>query len=342
MSSSRCLSRKTTPKALLLVVLLLAGALGRAEEPTLPIVTPSWKPAAPAEMDGGVRIEPSPYMAPFQVENGPPVAPPVGLLDNVSGVFGFDGSKEPQDLGINAHLGFRGAVNGGFPLLQDLGVGLQVGTAINYSDNAVGVLKLADGVSTLLESFTTVGLFQRTDFGLNYGAVYDYRYEHYYKDLNFSQWRGQVGYSFTGNDEVGVWGTLRDHGDSVTVAGQPLSLEAINEANLFWRHLWDNEAVTRAWVGMADEHGRFLLVNPGAPPIQHPFVFGGDLYVPLTDYLAIFAEANFITPNDSGVVVATLGLAFYPGGGATRASRSRFAPLLPLGNNTSFSIDLQQ
>ncbi len=81
---------------------------------------------------------------------------------------------------------------------------------------------------------------------------------------------------------------------------------------------------------------------PGESAVRYPVVFGAELYVPLTDNIAIFGEANFITPNDTGTVDATLGIAFYPGAGARRAPRSRFAPLLPLGNNASFAVDLRQ
>ena len=42
--------------------------------------------------------------------------------------------------------------------------------------------------------------------------------------------------------------------------------------------------------------------------------------------VAIFGEANFITPNDTGTVTATFGLAINLGGRAVEASRDRFAP----------------
>jgi hypothetical protein len=272
-------------------------------------------------------------------ETGPKAT---GLLDNFSAFLGLDGSKGPEDLGINANFGFRAAANWGYPLLDTWGLGVQLGTAVNYSSTAVRVLRLVTGNTDRTQSFTTVGLFQRSALGLNWGVGYDFLLEDYYENLHFGQWRGQVGYQVGANDEFGVWGTLRDRGDSATVADFDLHLRPISQANLFWRRIWTNELVTRMWVGVAEGHGRFLLVAPGESPVHHPVVFGADVYVPLNDHLALFGEANFITPNDSGTVTATFGFAFYPAASARTAGRSRFAPLLPLANNPTFALDLRQ
>ncbi len=264
-----------------------------------------------------------------------------GLLENLSGFLGLDGSKGPEDLGINANFGFRAHLNWGYPVLEQAGLGVQLGTAINYSETAVRVIRSIDGVRDRFQSFTTLGLFQRTDFGLSWGFVHDWLSEHYYQGIDVGQWRAQIGYALCCSDELGVWGAWRDRSDRATTGGETFDLRPIGQANLFWKHIWGNDTVTRMWIGLADSHGRFVLVAPGNTPVHHPFVFGADLYVPLTEHLAIFGEANFITPNDTGTVTATLGFAFFPGG-AHHAVRSRFAPLLPLANNPSFALDLRQ
>ena len=71
-------------------------------------------------------------------------------------------------------------------------------------------------------------------------------------------------------------------------------------------------------VYQAAGRGLYMTVAPGSPPTRFPFVFGADVYVPLNNYLSLFGQANFITPNDTGLVTATLGFAFYPGGPGTR------------------------
>jgi hypothetical protein len=264
------------------------------------------------------------------------------LWENLSVFGGLDGWKEPEDLGVNAHFGMRGAVNGGWPLLEEYGIGLQAGTALNYSTNAVRVLRGVDGTHETLQNFTTVGLFQRTDAGISWGAAYDFRFDDYYSNVSFGQWRGQIGYDLCDTDQVGVWGALRDHGDDSSIGRASFELRPITQGAVYWRHVWAGDIVTRGWVGMAEGHGRFLLVAPGESAVHHPITFGADLLVPLTESLAIYGEANFITPNDTGTVDATLGLAWYPGAGAHRTAHSRFAPLLPLANNSWFPIDLRQ
>ncbi|HKI34000.1 MAG TPA: DUF6666 family protein [Gemmataceae bacterium] len=265
-----------------------------------------------------------------------------GWADNLSLFLGLTGSKGPEDLGINANFGFRTAVNWGLPVWEEYGLGVQFGSSLNYSRTAVRVLSMISDTHDRIENFSTAGVFQRSNLGVNWGVVYDFVDERYYSSFTLGQWRGQVGYDVTANDEVGLWGAWREHGANASVDDETFSLRPILQGNIFWRHVWRNEITTRAWVGVAEEHGRFIFVAPGEPPVHHPVVFGADVFVPLTDYLSIFGEANFITPNDSGTVTATFGIAFYPGGGATRAARSRFAPLLPLANNPTFATDLRQ
>ncbi len=305
--------------------------------PEVPLPAPGEpiSPDFPPPIDGDVfHLSPLPENADL---HGPQR---LGCFDDLSLFFGFDGSKGPEDLGVNANFGLRGAFNWGLPIWESHGLGVQVGSAVNYANNTLRVLKSVNGTTDRVQSFTTVGLFQRTDFGLNWGVGYDFLAEDYYRSLTFGQWRGQIGHQIGPNNEVGVWTAIRSFGDSARVAGQSFGLKPITQGNLFWRHIWGNETVTRVWVGLAEEHGRFVLGAPANSAVHHPFVFGADLYVPLTDHFALFGEANFITPNDTGTVTATLGIAFYPGGRAKNTARSRYAPLLPAANNPTFAIDV--
>jgi hypothetical protein len=264
--------------------------------------------------------------------------PEVGLLDNFMFFAGLDGAKGPEDLGINANLGSRIGINWGIPLCQELGLGLQIGAAENFQENAIRVLKPIDGTTQRFQTWVTLGLFQRSDCGFNWGAVYDFRFDDYYRNLTTAQVRMQVGYNFTSSDELGMWGSVRTRDDGVQFEGFDLQIRPMDQGAIFWRHVWANNAVTRIWVGMADSHGRFVLTSPGTPPINNPVLFGADVFIPLTDCIALWGEANFVTPNDTGTVTAFLGLAFTPGT-ANLFGRSRFAPYLPTANNPSFSLD---
>src|SRR5579862_5273901 len=74
----------------------------------------------------------------------PAVAQPASasprVFDNLSLFAGPDGSKQPQDLGINANMGVRFGANWGVPIVDSAKLGVQVGVGFNWSDAAVNVL----------------------------------------------------------------------------------------------------------------------------------------------------------------------------------------------------------
>lgn len=262
--------------------------------------------------------------------------------ENLSFFVGLDGSKQPQDLGVNAHMGGRAHMNIGFALQEELGIGMQLGTGINYHDFAVGAVEAIEGTGERFQSFTTIGVFQRTAGSWKWGFAYDFLAENYYEGINLSQWRGTVSRELTDNDEFGVWFTVSDRGDSATFNTTPVFLETIGQANAFWRHTWASGAETSFWIGAAEPHGEEIILFPVADPTGVQIVYGADLHVPLNDRLAIFGEANFITPSDSGTVDAYLGMIYYPWGDAPSGRSRCFAPLLPVANNPTFSVDLRR
>lgn len=278
---------------------------------------------------------------PQAIENTLHVEPRYPLLDNLSLFAGLDGHKEPADLGVNANFGYRLAANWGLPVSEERGIGIQLGVGFNYSRSALRVLHFLDGTVDHSQVFTTAGIFRRGPTGLNWGIVYDYRFDDYYDRIDSAQWRGQFGIPVGLDNEFGFWGTLRDRSAQAALGPLPVTVRPLNQINFYWRHVWPGEAATRVWLGFTEDHGRFSLFFRGEPNVRHPICFGADFHVPLNESLAIFGEAQFITPNDSGTVTATLGLAWYPGA-ARLAARNRFNPYLPVANNTTMPLDLRR
>ena len=101
------------------------------------------------------------------------------------------------------------------------------------------------------------------------------------------------------------------------------------------------------WIGVAESHGErnlafeALLGDPRQRASGPRVVFGAEINVPLNDHFALFGQGNFITPAYTGTVDSYLGIAFYPGGGAQRARKNRFAAIMPVANSTNFSVDLR-
>lgn len=261
--------------------------------------------------------------------------------ENLSVFFGMDGAKEPIDLGINARFGYRFHINWGLPLVEDWNLGLHLGFGYNQANNAVRVLRVIGASRDIQQTFFSAGIFHRSEMGLNWEVAWDYRADEYFESINTSQWRGLLSVNLNDRNEVGFWGTYRDRIDRAHLGALWFNVKPVNQVNLFWRHTWDMQIVTGMWAGIAEEHGRLLALLPGESAVQHPFVFGADVFVPLSDQLAIWGEAQFITPNDSGTVIATLGVAWYPWGRTTSQPRGAFAPLLPTASNASFTLDAQ-
>ena len=253
---------------------------------------------------------------------------------------GLDGAKQPQDFGVNATMGGRFAANLGIPISQPLGLGAQIGTAINYADNAVQVFERIEGTSERFQNYTTVGLFQRSPSGIRWGATYDFLWQDYFDDFYLGQWRGLLGYAVSPCDEFGTWFTISDQSDHGTFGAIPVHLDPITQGNFYWRHIWASSAETWIWLGVAEGHGEVNVALGDLEPVDECLTFGAEIHAPLNDRLAIYGQSNFITPVDTGTVDAFLGIVFYPGGGAKQGRRRPFMPLLPVASNTTFAVDL--
>ncbi len=271
---------------------------------------------------------------------------PCRWCDNLEVFGGLEGSKQPQDFGTNAQFGGRISANLGIPLLTEAGIGLQVGSSVNLTDNAVQVFDRIEGNRDRVQSYTTLGIFQRTESGLVWALVYDFLYEDYYDNFVLGQWRASLGYQFTQCDQIGAWGTVAqqsDHGNfgpGPVVPAIPVELRPIDQASLYWRHTWENCAQTTVWCGGSPGHGQVDVALGDIHRTGPVVVFGADLHVPLNDHWAIFGEANFLTPCSSGTVDAYLGFAYYFDGTAKGFRQRKWAPVLPVANNTSFATDL--
>ncbi len=275
--------------------------------------------------------------------NRPSRAQTPNILDEITFLFAIDGSKQPQDFGVNANLGGQSGVNWGIPILDEYGIGAQVGTGITASANAVRVFELLGESTGRTQSFTTLGLFQRRDSGFSWGYVHDFLYEKSYDSFHLGQWRIRGSYLLSKNNELGVTSMLHSYGArGVFGNNTSVTLTPIDQGSVYFRHFWETGAQTTAWIGIADKHGENNAVTGPSPGKKYPFLFGADLMMPLTTSFAIYGETNLIMPSDTGTVDAFLGVQWFPGALAFKARRGRYSPLLPLASATSFAVDLGQ
>lgn len=264
----------------------------------------------------------------------------VSVFDTLQLFAGLDGSKQPQDLGINANMGVRLAVNAAVPVLRSRGVGLQVGTALNLSDAAVHVLDQVSSTSRRTQSFTTVGLFQRQPrFG--WSLAYDHLRESYFDEFTLAQLRGNGSVRVAQHDEAGIGVTTPLRHATGMAPGTPVRLDPIGQVTAFERHQWASGARTTLWAGIASGHHNVVLGFPDTSEDRPVFVYGARLDLPLNDRLSITGSGNFLTPAATGTVDAYLGITVTPGRRAT-AARSTFAPALDVANNPEFPVDLRR
>lgn len=327
-----------------LCLALLSSVLGRS---SMAIESES-SPLAAAE-ESSLAIDPSvtavSAVSDYFATHAPASSFPEGdwdWRDTLSVFLGYEGSKQPQDFGVNAHFGGRTHINWGAPLWEEAGLGLQLGTAINATANAVQVNERIEGNSSRTQSFTTVGLFQRDPSGWRWALAYDFLFQDYYDDFDLGQWRGRLGYELSPANEVGVQAAVSDNGDAGQFGPVDVYLRPITHGSVYWRHTWNNGAALRGWIGVAEGHSEANVALGDLPPQDECLVYGSDVFVPLGDYLAIFGESNFMTPADTGAVDAYLGFEIFPWGGAKRSRRNPFTPVLPVANNTSMTVDLER
>jgi hypothetical protein len=264
------------------------------------------------------------------------------IWQNLSLFAGLDGSKQPQDLGINANMGARFSANLGLPISKRLGLGAQLGVGQNVSDAAVHVLDQIEGTSSRTQTFVTLGVFRNSASIVSWGLAYDMLLQQYYDNFTLGQVRGFAGYHVTSVDEVGVWFTKSARGQSGKMGTADVRLDPVSQANGYFSRIWSAGARTRLWVGVASGHHNVVWVLPDNSRDHNVLVYGADLEVPLNERFALSGSANFLTPTATGTVDAFLGITFFPGKKADRRTRDSFAPPQGVANNPEFSVNMSR
>ncbi len=271
------------------------------------------------------------------------VCEPEHWTDNLTFFAGIDGSKQPQDYGVNANLGGQVNFNLGLPISRRYGIGVQAGVGLISTTNAVQVYELLGERTERTQAYTTLGIFQRTSFGWSWGIAYDLLQESSFDDFTLGQWRGRIAYDLNCQNQLGFTAQIASKDERGFFNNvNAVVLSPIDQGSVYWRHLWESGTQTTCWLGLAEGHGENNAVTGNAPDTGSQFVFGADFLAPLNDQWALYGETNIMFPADTGTVDAFLGFMWFPGGGAFSARRTPFAPLLPVAAPTSFSVDLRR
>jgi hypothetical protein len=275
--------------------------------------------------------------------------PQIGVV----GLFGFDSFHGVSDGSYQSNFGTVAGVNGAVPIpwLYDYGVAAQIGATYGVYDWK-GRSSSFQPLSSQQQTFVTTGLFRRAFDGrrLSFGLVYDWmvgtNWGTFATGPVLGQWRGQAECALSDCDSLGVWGTMRDHGHGQVVpAFVPASVEtrALSQINFFWHHKFTGGADSGVWVGIPQSD------RLGQPGNLGDLILGGDVQVPLSDQVALYANLQYMKPSASAGHDAAIdetynigvGLAWYPG----RYARTKtvngacWMPYMPVANNSTFLVD---
>lgn len=259
--------------------------------------------------------------------------------EQLSFLAAIDGAKQPQDFGVNADLGVRLRANYAAPLWESYGLGYQIGSAVNWTDNAVTVFEFLGEDTNRFQSHTTIGLFQRLS-RYGWGVVYDHLYQDGFDKATLGQIRSRVSCDVTPRTQLGLEGRLRARDDTSFFLGAPVTLRSINQGSVYWRHLFETGVQSSWYFGIAGQHSEDNVATGVRQVRDKSFVLGADFTAPLNDSLALYGETNLIMPADTGTVDAFFGMIWYPFGNAKTAFRKRFSPMMPVAAATSFAVDL--
>ncbi len=281
------------------------------------------------------------FSVPNEIGN-PTIVPAAPRQIQLAWFLGMEGSKQPQDFGVNANLGGRvsGSLSG--PLWEPYGVGYQLGTAFVASANAVQVFELLGASVDRTQSFTTVGIFQRSNSGFQWGFVYDFLFQDSFDNVNLGQWRIRLGQELGASFEVGATVNISDRSDTGEFRSSPVEIEPIDQFSFYVRKYWESGANTTFWLGQSSGHSEDNAVIGSQPRKENTVLFGAEIYAPLNDFLAIYGETNIIAPVDTGAVDAYLGLDISTSRITWALRNARFRNILPVASSTSFTSDLRQ
>jgi len=291
--------------------------------------------------------------------SGCDACPPYGLV-LFGGVESFRNIAN-RDYQNNDGLRFGANLGVPLPVLRDYGFGGQIGGS--FGAYHLDGRTFPDGDPTIdpnsalsdveQQYFITIGIFHHAteNFPLNMGFGHDWMIADAYGALATSpwldQWRGQIGYAISDWNELGVWSALHGRGDGkvVTLGGvaTDIGYRAIDQCNFFWHHNYDSGADSWLWMGFLENE------KIGGSGSLGEYTVGARMQVPLTERVALYAEAEYMRPSAAPGVGASMenafsvgfGLAFFPNGSSKNrtVAGSCWMPVLPVANNGTFLID---
>lgn len=270
---------------------------------------------------------------------------PCPSFRNFTFFAGTQGFTNPGNQAAQGSFGFNEGIAWGAPIRIrgcDTGIGAQVGIRATQSNFSGSDPNLT--INQRNQTFVTLGLFRRVDWGLQWGVVYDYMQDKYWYNIDLQQIRGEISWLYPCEHELGFWFAASTD-DSTYVStntastAPPVSTwQATDLYAFFYRRRFDDcgggwARVFGGWTGDGDG------------------LLGFDMWMPMTDRVSFQVDATYLIPNqgtedfqdpDGSAVFneawnLSFNLVWHPRCTARRGGYYR--PLLNVANNGSFIVN---
>jgi len=212
----------------------------------------------------------------------------------------------------HTRLALRAGVNWGLPFFDDeFGLGLQLGGAGSIAEEGP-------------QQFLSGGVFYRGDMSYdaawNAGVVLDWMQDNEF-DSDVAQVRLKTSVTINRRNEIGIWGAagvLDDEEKNGETA------ETVDQANLFYRHLFASGWDLTGSVGWRSDPGSIAL--------------GGTGTVPINDFWAWSFGGYYAPSGDSWNAFAGLVRHWGPRARQDFIGQDRHQPYLPVADNLSMTL----
>ncbi|TWT34476.1 DUF6666 family protein [Blastopirellula retiformator] len=263
--------------------------------------------------------------------------------DDFSVNAGVEGFKNGLNRGMDGSFGYMYGFNWGMPIgfLPKSGLGFQIG----MSGSNANLYGASFTESSRDQTFFTVGLFRRVDWGWQGGIAFDHLKDQWYYDVEVSQVRGQLSWVFQGCNEVGFQFSASDSEGS---GAATIDIPGTDATNNLTETVAATNLYTFFWRRRLDDCGRSVRLFGGWTGDSQG-ILGADAHVPLTQRLALDSGFTFLLPdsqqtrtrNEEEAWNIGINLVWYPFAGSKCGSTSYYRPLMNVANNGDFILRRQ-
>ncbi len=250
-----------------------------------------------------------------------------------NGASSFLGTEAGDQGQVAGNFGFQEGFNFGTRLPGVMGgeLGSQLGMRFTQSQ----LDGTTAGDDSRMQSFITVGLFRRVDYGLQGGLVVDYLHDDWVYKADLLQLRGELSFLFSPCHDLGFRFTDSQQTDDTQAmlrgrtAPLDIRLSALNTYRFFYRARMGESAasVAELQAGFSEDSSAIL---------------GANIRTPLQNQLGLDLNANYLMPPKDNPLPYTreswnlsIALVWTPGRCFGR-DRDYYRPLLDVGHNGNF------